>query len=126
MGTGARRSGDVRDQRATPTPPSPPPKATDDELHRGLAHTFTLLGLVLEREPLSIAYRAMRSEDPALRGTAFEYLEVVLPPRLRELVIPLLGDVKPATKSRERGSKELAEELLRSSASLSRRAVTDL
>jgi ATP:ADP antiporter, AAA family len=111
---------------SAPTPSVPPGlKSTDDELHRGLAHTFTLLGLVLEREPLSIAYRAMRSEDPGLRGTAYEYLEVVLPPRLREVVIPLLGDVKPAAKSRERGSKELAEELLRSSASLSRRAVTD-
>ena len=77
---------------------------------------------MLEREPLSIAYRAMRSEEPGLRGTAYEYLEVVLPPRLRDLVIPLLGDVKPAgaVKSRERGTRELAEELLRSSASLSR------
>jgi ATP:ADP antiporter, AAA family len=113
---------------SNPTPSSAsvaPPKATDDELHRGLAHTFTVLGLVLEREPLSIAYRAMRSDDPGLRGTAYEYLEVVLPPRLREVIIPLLGDVKPAAKSRPRGSKELADELLRSSASLSRRAVTD-
>jgi hypothetical protein len=114
-----------RPSASTSMPAPAPPKATDDELHRGLAHTFTLLGLVLEREPLSIAYRAMRSDDPGLRGTAYEYLEVVLPPRLREVVIPLLGDVKPVAKSRERGSKELAEELLRSSASLSRRALTD-
>jgi AAA family ATP:ADP antiporter len=97
------------------------PRSTDDELHRGLAHVFTVLGLVLEREPLSIAYRAMRSEDPSLRGTAYEYLEVVLPPRVRDVIIPLLGDVKPAARStRERGSKELADELLRSSASLAR------
>lgn len=93
-----------------------------DELHRGLAHAFTLLGLVLERERLSIAYRAIRSDDLGLRGTAYEYLEVVLPQRLRDNLIPLLGDVKPAARSRERGSKELAEELLRSSASLSRPA----
>ncbi len=39
-------------------------RASWSELHRGLAHTFTILGLVLEREPLSIAYRAMRSDDP--------------------------------------------------------------
>jgi ATP:ADP antiporter, AAA family len=89
-------------------------------LRRGLGHVFVVLGLVLEREPLSIAYRALRSEDAALRGTAFEYLEVVLPSRVRELVVPLLGDVKPAPRSRERGSKELADELLRSQAGLLR------
>jgi hypothetical protein len=101
--------------------PSPTSRGTDDDLHRGLAHVFTLLGLVLEREPLSIAYRAVRSEDPALRGTAYEYLDVVLPTRVRDVVIPLLGDVKPVAKSRERGPKELADELLRSSPSLPRR-----
>ena len=87
---------------------------------RGLAHVFTLLGFALEREPLSIAYRAMRSADPGLRGTAFEYLEVVLPARVRDVLMPLMGDVKPASRARERGSKELADELLRSSASLAR------
>jgi hypothetical protein len=85
-----------------------------DELRRGLGHVFAILGLVLEREPLSIAYRALRSEDPNLRGTAFEYLEVVLPARLRDMIVPLLGDVKPPPRSRERGSNELAAELLRS------------
>lgn len=91
-------------------------------MHRGLSHVFTLLGLVLEREPLSIAYRAVRSDDAPLRGTAFEYLDVVLPPHLRDRLLPLLGDVEqaPAPATRERGSKELAAELLRSSASLAR------
>jgi hypothetical protein len=87
-----------------------------DDVHRGLAHVFTVLGLVLDRQPLAIAHRALRAEDPGLRGTAFEYLEVVLPPRLREVIVPLVGVVKPAPRSRERGSKELAEELLRSQA----------
>ena len=106
---------------ASPSAQAPSALApTNDDLHRGLAHAFTVLGLVLEREPLSIAYRAMRSEEPALRGTAYEYLEVVLPPRLRDVVIPLLGDVQPAARSRERGKQELAAELLRSGASLAR------
>ena len=96
------------------------PASQVDELHRGLAHVFTLLGLVLEREPLSIAYRAMRSEDAGLRGTAYEYLEVVLPARVRDVLVPLLSDVKPAARVKGRGSKELADELLRSSASLDR------
>lgn len=95
-------------------------KATWTDLHGGLGHVFTVLGLVLEREPLSIAYRALRSDDPALRGTACEYLEVVLPHRVRDVVIPLLGDVKPSPRSLPRGSKELAAELLRSAPSLPR------
>ncbi|MBS2012823.1 MAG: hypothetical protein JST00_08055 [Deltaproteobacteria bacterium] len=103
---------------------NPPPResvASGDDLHRGLAHVFTILGLVLEREPLTIAYRALRSEEASLRGTAYEYLEVVLPPRVRDVLVPLLGDVKPtAARARDRGSKELADELLRSNASLPR------
>jgi hypothetical protein len=86
---------------------------------------FTVLGLVLEREPLAIAYRALRSEDVGLRGTAFEYLDVVLPVNVRDVLIPLLGDVKPGSlrpreRDRERDPKELARELLRSSGALSR------
>lgn len=108
---------------ATPSPSSSdrgrsaPPRsghAGASDLRRGLAHVFALLGLVLDREPLSIAHRALSSDDPTLRGTALEYLEVVLSPRIRGLLLPLLGDVKPDHRARERGSKELAAELLRS------------
>ena len=100
----------------------PPRGSTTEELHRGLAHVFSVLGLTLEREPLSIAYRAIRSEDSGLRGTAREYLEVVLPARVREVILPLLGDVKRAAAAgkQARGTKELADELLRSSASIAR------
>ena len=100
----------------------PPRGSTTEELHRGLAHVFSVLGLTLEREPLSIAYRAIRSEDPSLRGTAREYLEVVLPARVREVILPLLGEVKRAAAAgkQARGTKELVDELLRSSASIAR------
>lgn len=95
------------------------PERDPDGLKIGLAHVFTLLGLVLDREPLAIAYRALRAGDGALRGTAIEYLDVVLPPALRELVVPLLGDVRHET-TRPRDAGELAEALLKSSASLDR------
>ncbi|HEY7513986.1 MAG TPA: hypothetical protein VIC87_05890, partial [Vicinamibacteria bacterium] len=45
---------------------------------RLLGHAFTLLALVLEREPLRIALHAFDSGDRRLRGTALEYLENVL------------------------------------------------
>lgn len=94
-----------------------------DELHRGLLHVFGVLGLVLDREPLSIAYRAIRSENPVLRGTAREYLEVVLPVRVRDVLLPLLGEAGRASEvKRAEGAELLAAELLRSSASLARPA----
>lgn len=94
-------------------PASGPPRTSDD-LARGLAHIFTLLSLVLEREPLTMAYRALRSDDRALRGTAFEYLEVVLPAGLREAITPLLGDVQKTNRPKPRGKTELRDELMRS------------
>ena len=49
------------------------------EGERQLAHIFTLLSLALEPEPLRIAWAALRGRDRALRGTALEYLDTVLP-----------------------------------------------
>jgi hypothetical protein len=98
-------------------PASGPPRTSDD-LARGLAHIFTLLSLVLEREPLTMAYRALRSDDGALRGTALEYLEVVLPTGLREAITPLLGDVQRTNEQKPRGKTELRDELMRSAIGL--------
>jgi hypothetical protein len=63
----------------------------DPDRRRHLAHVFTVLGLVLEPESLGDARRAMRSEDPRLRGTAYEYLEASLPSRVCEVLLPQLG-----------------------------------
>lgn len=83
---------------------------------RGVGHVFVVLGLVLDREPLSIALRALRGDDAVLRGTAHEYLEVVLPPDVRAALEPLLGTALRAAPPRP--PRELAEELLRSHARL--------
>ncbi|MCC7415608.1 MAG: hypothetical protein IT176_00595 [Acidobacteria bacterium] len=57
---------------------------------RWLAHVFTLLSLVLPREPLQIAFRGLQSRDRRLRGTALEYLDGVLPPAVRRRLRPAL------------------------------------
>ncbi len=57
---------------------------------RSLDHVFTLLGLVISNEPLRVAYRGLKARDEALRGTALEYLDRVLPARIREPLWPLL------------------------------------
>jgi len=58
--------------------------------NRRVSHVFSLLSLVLPREPLQIAYRGFQSSDRQLRGTALEYLEGVLPPAIRTALWPLL------------------------------------
>jgi hypothetical protein len=81
--------------------------------HRTLEHVIAILSLVVEGEPLRIALRAMRGDDPALRGTALEYLDLVLPPEVREALWPRLGAVRPAPSGRS--PAEMRDELLRSS-----------
>ena len=48
-------------------------------------HLFSLLALILPREPLRVAFQALHSEDRLLRGLALEYLDSVLPTSLRRV-----------------------------------------
>jgi HEAT repeat protein len=79
---------------------------------RGLDHVFAILSLVLEKE-LEIALRALRSGDAALRGTALEYLDNVLPDAVRKVLWPHLGSPGPLPPS-GRSQEELRDDLLRS------------
>jgi len=79
----------------------------------GLEHVFAILSLALEREPIEIALRALRGRDPALRGTALEYLDHVLPPGIREALWPRLG--LAAAPPARRPVDDVRDELLRSS-----------
>jgi hypothetical protein len=64
-----------------------------------LDHVFTLLGLVLSAEPLRVALHALSTDDPVLQGTALEYLESVLPPRVRSRLWPFLELERTTTAS---------------------------
>jgi hypothetical protein len=83
-------------------------------VERGLSHVFTLLSLVLERDPLQIASWAVRGGDQGLRGTALEYLENVLPDDVRAALWPHLG-VRVRLPRSARAPRQLHEELMRSS-----------
>ena len=88
-----------------------------DRAGQNLAHVFTLLSLVLPATPLQIAYRGLHTDDAALRGTALEYLEGVLPADIRERLWPFLGDGdRPPRQSRPRD--EILADLLRSNESI--------
>ena len=85
---------------------------------RSLAHVFTVLALALPPEPLRVAFRALHTEDPGLRGTALEYLESVLPPGIRERLWPFLEDGRPSTKGPARPRDQIVADLLRSHRSI--------
>jgi hypothetical protein len=79
---------------------------------RSLSHVFTVLSLVLPREPLQIAFRGLLAEDQHLRGTALEYLETALPPLVREKLWPFLDDA-PVRPRAVRSSEDVVADLMR-------------
>lgn len=84
---------------------------------RALQHVFTVLALILEREPLQLAYRGLFASDPHVRGTALEYLEATLPTEIRRALWPFLEDTsrrQPARRSRD----EIVDDLRRSAATI--------
>jgi hypothetical protein len=83
---------------------------------QSLAHVFTLLSLVLPAAPLQISFRLLHKDDRALRGTALEYLEEVLPPDIRDRLFPFLGGTEAPRSRRPRD--EIVADLLRSNESI--------
>jgi hypothetical protein len=84
---------------------------------RGFQHVFGLLSLVLEREPLKHALWAVQGDDAALRGTALEYLDNVLPESVRGALWARLKVSGPTART-TRPARELIADL-RTSASVS-------
>jgi len=95
-----------------------------ERTNRSLEHVFTLLGLALPMEPLKIAFRGLHTDDQHLRGTALEYLESTLPPKIRERMWPFLDHQAPAKRPErpaaapERPKEQLLNDLLASNQSI--------
>lgn len=89
-----------------------------ERANRSLEHVFTLLSLVLPRQPLRIAFRGLHVSDPLLRGTALEYLESALPPEIRKPLWPYLEDRRPRRAPTPRPQEEALAELFKSSDSI--------
>jgi hypothetical protein len=94
---------------------SPLDAVVRDRAGQSLAHVFTLLSLVLPREPLQIAFRSVHSDDAFLRGTALEYLEGVLPPAIKQRLWPFL--VRPRHRADTPPDTRAIADLLRQSSS---------
>jgi ATP/ADP translocase len=86
---------------------------------RRTEYVFTLFSLVLPREPLSIAFKGLLTDDAVLHGTGLEYLESVLPKEIWNRLQPLLDErkEKPASTS-PRSREEVLEALMRSTQSI--------
>jgi hypothetical protein len=83
-----------------------------DRASRGLEHVFTILSLMLDRDPLRMAFRALTSGDDALRGTALEYLENVLPPEIRDALWPYVTGRRRPARATQRTAQEVLKDLL--------------
>jgi hypothetical protein len=85
-------------------------EAGESRRRAGIEFIFTVLSLVMDREPLRLAYASLVADDAHLRGTAIEYLSAVLPAEVAEDIYPLLGVEAGAVRpARSRG--ELISEL---------------
>ncbi|HUR34984.1 MAG TPA: hypothetical protein VM032_14375, partial [Vicinamibacterales bacterium] len=87
-----------------------------DRAGESLGHVFTLLSLVLPREPMQLAFRGLQTSDNHLRGTALEYLDSVLPSAIRQRLWPFL-EHRPA-RGTSRSRHEAIAALLRSNRSI--------
>jgi AAA family ATP:ADP antiporter len=88
-----------------------------DRANHGLAHVFTLLSLILPKEPLQLSFQALHTDDEMLRGTALEYLESILPAPIRDRLWPFLEDKRSAVPS-QRSREVILTELLLSHESI--------
>jgi HEAT repeat protein len=100
---------DADDEEEDAAAPSLFDRLRRDRLDSNVEHVFNVLALHLDPESLRTAFKALHEEDDALRGTALEYLETVLPDEVRDLVWPFLGEARPMRAARP--AKEILADL---------------
>lgn len=88
-----------------------------ERANKGLEHVFTLLALVLPRQPLKVAFRGLHTTDQLLRGTALEYLETALPEDIRKALWPFL-EAPARERSARRSAQDVLSELMESNQSI--------
>ena len=84
--------------------------------NRSLEHLFSLLAVLLPRDPLKVAFRALHGGDRVFRNLALEYLQANLPGEIFRRLAVLVE--APEGASRERRPEEVARELLASQKSI--------
>jgi hypothetical protein len=77
---------------------------------QGLSHVFCLLGLVLPRDVVQNAFRALHTGDEGLRALALEYVESAVPRELRDLLTARIEG--PRLKKRTTAPQNIAAKLV--------------
>lgn len=80
---------------------------------RQLEHIANVLSLVLDRDTIQLAFRALVTDDAGLRGTGLEYLENVVPPPVYAAIRPKFTTA-PSRPTRVRPPRQVVDELLTS------------
>ncbi len=76
-------------------------RALKETLEQEVERIFRLLGLMFPRHDLYSAYFGLQSTDPVVHANALEFLDNVLKPQLRGMLVPLLdSDVSVAERVR--------------------------
>ena len=68
---------------------------------RSLEHTFRLLSLVLDTEPVQTAFHGVILNDEKLKSFALEYLEQALPADIKRRLWPFIGDASEVQQKKE-------------------------
>lgn len=75
-----------------------------------LEHTFRQLSLVLDHEAVKNAFHGLVADEEELKSLSLEYLEQVLPTRVREKLWPFIGDI---SEYQRRDSMRSVDEVMR-------------
>lgn len=78
--------------------------------NQSLEHVFSLLSLMLPREPLKVAFRALHSEDRQLMGLGLEYLSSTLPESIFRQLTQMIEAAPPANTARS--EQEVLDQLM--------------
>jgi AAA family ATP:ADP antiporter len=105
----------------TPEVASPVASALEESMSQDLERIFRLLSLRWPEFDMHSAYVGVRSDSTAARANALEFLDNILKPQIRSLIVPILDRQVP-TAERVR----LANEILGTSVDTREQAVTAL
>lgn len=87
-----------------------------DRADRSLEHVFSLFAVVLPREPLMAAFRALHQDDRMFRGLALEYLETTLPEDIRRRLWEVIEESPPTAQVAD--PQRVLESLLETNAAM--------
>jgi ATP:ADP antiporter, AAA family len=76
--------------------PTPVTEAIQEAMERELERIFRLMKLLFPHQDLHSAYVGVQSRNPVVHDNALEFLENILGPQLRSLLLPLLDSEVPA------------------------------